>query len=65
MDESKPRRELPITVIDSGKSVTEEAHAHHHDHADEQGAHEAPGYEALTAVIKAGCRLAIKVSEKV
>ena len=37
----------------------------HHDHAVEQGAHEAPGYEALTAVIKAGCRLAIKVSEKV
>lgn len=36
----------------------------HHDHAVEQGAHEAPGYEALTAVIKAGCRLAIKVSEK-
>jgi peptidyl-prolyl cis-trans isomerase C len=35
MDESKPRRELPITVIDSGKSVTEEAHAHHHGHADE------------------------------
>ncbi|WP_028839763.1 peptidylprolyl isomerase [Thermomonas fusca] len=35
MGESKPRRELPITVIDSGKSVTEEAHAHHHDHADE------------------------------
>ena len=37
----------------------------HHDHAVEQGAHEAPGYSALTAVIKAGCRLAIKVSEKV
>jgi 3-demethoxyubiquinol 3-hydroxylase len=37
----------------------------HHDHAIEQGAHEAPGYEVLTAVIKAGCRLAIKVSEKV
>ena len=35
MEASKPRRELPITVIDSGKSVTEEAHAHHHDHADE------------------------------
>ncbi|MDE2407621.1 MAG: peptidylprolyl isomerase [Xanthomonadaceae bacterium] len=36
MGESKPRlRELPITVIDSGKSVTEEAHAHHHDHADQ------------------------------
>ncbi len=37
----------------------------HHDHAVEQGAHEAPGYEVLTAVIKAGCRVAIKVSEKV
>jgi len=37
----------------------------HHDHAVEQGAHEAPGYEVLTAVIKAGCRAAIKVSEKV
>ena len=37
----------------------------HHDHAVEQGSHEAPGYEVLTAVIKAGCRVAIKVSEKV
>lgn len=37
----------------------------HHDHAVEEGAHEAPGYEVLTTVIKAGCRLAIKVSEKV
>jgi len=37
----------------------------HHDHAVQQGAHEAPGYEVLTAVIKAGCRAAIKVSEKV
>ena len=37
----------------------------HHDHAIDQGAHDAPGYEVLTAVIKAGCRLAIKVSEKV
>ena len=37
----------------------------HHDHAIDQGAHEAPGYEVLTAVIKAGCRVAIKVSEKV
>ena len=35
MEEGKPRRELPITVIDSGQAVTEEAHAHHHDHADE------------------------------
>ena len=37
----------------------------HHDHAIEQGAHEAPGYEVLTGLIKAGCRMAIKVSEKV
>lgn len=35
MGQSKRLRELPITVIDSGKTVAEEAHAHHHDHADE------------------------------
>lgn len=36
MDKRKPSlRELPITVIDSGKSVQEEAHAHHHDHSEE------------------------------
>ncbi len=36
MDERKPGlRELPITVIDSGKSVAQEAHAHHHDAAGE------------------------------
>lgn len=28
-------RALPITVIDSQKPVAEEAHAHHHDHAEE------------------------------
>lgn len=37
----------------------------HHDHAVEQGAREAPGYRLLSAVIKAGCRVAIKVSERV
>lgn len=36
MGERKPgSRELPITVIDSGKSVAQEAHAHHHDDAGE------------------------------
>lgn len=36
MSESKQRlRELPITVIDSGRTVAEEAHAHHHDHAED------------------------------
>ncbi len=37
----------------------------HHDHAVEHGAREAPGYRLLSAVIKAGCRVAIKVSERV
>ncbi|ESQ91977.1 hypothetical protein ABAC460_03510 [Asticcacaulis sp. AC460] len=36
----------------------------HHDHAVAQGAHEAPAYPLLSAVIKAGCRVAIKISEK-
>ncbi len=37
----------------------------HHDHAIEHGSREAPAYRLLTAVIKAGCRVAIKVSERV
>ena len=37
----------------------------HHDHAVSHGAREAPGHAILTAVIKAGCRAAIKLSEKV
>ena len=37
----------------------------HHDHAIEQGSREAPGYRLLSAVIKAGCRAAIRVSERV
>lgn len=37
----------------------------HHDQAIEQGAHEAPGYPLLSAVVKAGCRLAIRISEKI
>ena len=37
----------------------------HHDHAIAEGAHEAPAYPVLSAVIKAGCRAAIKISEKV
>lgn len=36
----------------------------HRDAAVEDGAHEAPGYGLLTAVISAGCRAAIKISEK-
>lgn len=37
----------------------------HHDHAVEHGSRETPGHRLLSAVIKAGCRVAIKVSEKV
>ena len=36
----------------------------HHDHAVEHGSREAPGYRLLSAVIRAGCRVAIKISEK-
>jgi ubiquinone biosynthesis monooxygenase Coq7 len=37
----------------------------HRDLAREEGAHEAPGYRLLSAVIGAGCRAAIKISEKI
>jgi ubiquinone biosynthesis monooxygenase Coq7 len=37
----------------------------HKDAAVEQGARSAPGYAVLSAVIKAGCRAAIRISEKI
>ena len=37
----------------------------HHDHAIEHGSREAPAYRLLSSVIKAGCKVAIKISEKV
>ncbi|MBU1540323.1 MAG: demethoxyubiquinone hydroxylase family protein [Alphaproteobacteria bacterium] len=46
-------------------SVFREEELVHHGHAVEHGAREAPGYRLLSAVIKAGCRAAIKVSERV
>jgi ubiquinone biosynthesis monooxygenase Coq7 len=36
----------------------------HRDLAREEGAHDAPGYAVLAAVIRTGCRAAIKISEK-
>jgi ubiquinone biosynthesis monooxygenase Coq7 len=36
----------------------------HRDLAVEEGSREAPGYGLLSAVIRAGCRTAIKISEK-
>jgi 3-demethoxyubiquinol 3-hydroxylase len=37
---------------------------HHRDIGLENGAESAPGYRLLTAAIKAGCRMAIRVSER-
>lgn len=37
----------------------------HRDLAVEEGAREAPGYGLLAAVIRTGCRAAIKISEKI
>ena len=37
----------------------------HRDEALEEGAREAPGYPVLAAVIRAGCRAAIKISERI
>ncbi len=37
----------------------------HRDLALEEGAREAPGYGLLSAVIRTGCRAAIKISEKI
>ena len=37
----------------------------HHDRAVDQGAREAPAYPLLSAIIKAGCRAAIRISEKI
>lgn len=37
----------------------------HRDLAVEEGAREAPGYSLLSAVIRTGCRAAIKISEKI
>jgi ubiquinone biosynthesis monooxygenase Coq7 len=37
----------------------------HHDHAVDNGAREAPAYPLLSALIRTGCRVAIKISEKI
>jgi ubiquinone biosynthesis monooxygenase Coq7 len=37
----------------------------HKETAIEQGAHDAPGYSVLSAIIKFGCRAAIRISEKI
>lgn len=42
-----------------------EEELHHRDVAIEEGAKEAPAYGLLSAIIKTGCRAAIKISEKI
>lgn len=37
----------------------------HHDAAIEHGAEQTPGYPLLSAAIKAGCRIAIRIAEKI
>ena len=37
----------------------------HHDQAVSHGSRDAPGYELLSTVIRAGCRAAIKISERI
>ncbi|MEG9862306.1 MAG: demethoxyubiquinone hydroxylase family protein [Parvularculales bacterium] len=42
-----------------------EDEAHHRERAIAEGAKEAPAYDVLSSVIKAGCRLAIRISERI
>lgn len=53
----------PVLAAELTKFRDEELE--HHDHAIENGSREAVGYRLLNAVIKAGCKVAIKVSERV
>lgn len=55
-------RQEPDLAADLSRFRDDELH--HRDQAVESGAREAPGYGLLTAVIQAGCRAAIRVSEK-
>ncbi|MGE3251796.1 MAG: demethoxyubiquinone hydroxylase family protein [Hyphomonadaceae bacterium] len=56
-DEEAPFRETIARFRDD--------EAGHRATALSEGAEEAPGYRVLSAVIKAGCRLAIRISERV
>ncbi|MBT8471007.1 MAG: demethoxyubiquinone hydroxylase family protein [Marinicaulis sp.] len=52
--------ELAATITQFREDELEHKHT-----AEDEGAHDAPGYRLLSAVIGAGCRVAIKVAEKV
>lgn len=52
--------ELAATVREFRKDELEHKHT-----AEDEGAREAPGYRLLSGLIKAGCRTAIRIAEKV
>lgn len=60
MASGNPDKEL-LEVITKFRDEEQE----HHDCGIEHGAKQAPFYEALTNVIKFGCKTAIKISEKI
>ena len=60
LDRLSGDKELKKTVADFRADEIE-----HRDEAIAQGAEEAPGYRLLSDAIKSGCRLAIKLSERI
>lgn len=62
-----------ITALEQGQDAALKAavedfradEAQHRDTAIAEGAEQAPGYKLLSETIKAGCRIAIKLSEKI
>ena len=52
----------PVLAAELAKFRDEELA--HRDLAVEEGAHSAPGYALLSAVVRTGCRAAIRISEK-
>lgn len=69
IEEHYGRQSTVLTGVDSElKSVVDkfrEDEIAHRDTAIDQGAREAPGYPVLSAIIKFGCRAAIRISEKI
>ncbi|MBL8536334.1 MAG: demethoxyubiquinone hydroxylase family protein [Hyphomonadaceae bacterium] len=69
IEEHYARQSAALDGVDRGlKSIVDrfrEDEIAHRDTAVEQGAHNAPAYPLLSAVIKLGCRAAIRISEKI
>ena len=69
IDEHYASQIVALEGMDEGLKATVEDfradEAAHRDEALKQGAEQAPGYRLLSETIKAGCRLAIKLSERI